>query len=109
MRKAPCKNAGQSSLQEAPVNPEGVREIIHPAPSRNQGGIYKRDFSIDKKGMRPLGLCPHDSARRMPPDRRYYSCMVSEDDTPDCTLCWSNYMEGIAGDIIELPKKGAAV
>ena len=67
MRKAPCKNADQSNLQEAPVNPEGVREIIHPAPSRNQGGIYKRDFSIDKKGMRPLGLCPHDSARRMPP------------------------------------------
>ena len=44
-----------------------------------------------------------------PPDRRHYLCTVSEDDTPDCTLCWSNYMEGIAGDIIELPKKGAAV
>ncbi|MCI9655824.1 MAG: hypothetical protein HFF45_07380 [Lawsonibacter sp.] len=44
-----------------------------------------------------------------PPGRRYYSCMVSEDDTPDCTMCWSNYMEGIAGDIVELPKKGAAV
>lgn len=40
MRKAPCKNADQSSLQEALVNPEGVREIIHPAPSRNQGGKY---------------------------------------------------------------------
>ena len=41
MRKAPCKNADQSNLQEAPVNPEGVREIIHPAPSRKQGGKFK--------------------------------------------------------------------
>ena len=44
-----------------------------------------------------------------PPDSRHYLCLVSEDCTPDCTLCWINYMEGIAGDIIELPKRGAAV
>lgn len=36
MRKAPCKNADQSYLQEAPVNPEGVEGIIHPAPSKDK-------------------------------------------------------------------------
>lgn len=40
-----------------------------------------------------------------PPDNKHYLCMASEDDTPDCTQCWSNYMEGIAGGVIELPKR----
>lgn len=44
-----------------------------------------------------------------PPQNRFYLCMVPEDDTPDCALCWSRYMEGIAGGAIELPKKGAVV
>ncbi len=40
-----------------------------------------------------------------PPDRKHYLCMKSEDDTGDCTLCWDNYLWGIAGDTVELPKK----
>ena len=33
MRKAPCTSAGQSKMQGALDNPEGVETIIHPAPS----------------------------------------------------------------------------
>lgn len=40
-----------------------------------------------------------------PPQRQHYLCMMGEDDSDlDCTLCWSNYLEGVAGDVIELPK-----
>ncbi len=33
-----------------------------------------------------------------PPEREHYLCMKAEDDTPDCTLCWDNYLWGVAGD-----------
>ena len=38
-----------------------------------------------------------------PPDRKHYLCMVSEDDTGDCTMCWDNYLWGVAAGKIELP------
>lgn len=44
-----------------------------------------------------------------PPDRKHYLCMVSEDDTGDCGLCWDSYLRGVAAGAIKLPKKGAAV
>ena len=66
-------------------------------------------FCLTKKECDLLDCARMILRDECPPDRRHYSCMASEDDTPDCTLCWSNYMDGIAGDIIELPKKGAAV
>lgn len=40
-----------------------------------------------------------------PPDRKHYLCMKGEDDSGlDCTLCWDNYLWGIASGTIELPK-----
>ena len=53
MRKAPCKNADQSNLQEAPVNPEGVREIIHPAPFNDKEEKYLRWISRGFTGTLP--------------------------------------------------------
>ena len=35
-----------------------------------------------------------------PPERKYYLCMVSEDCTGDCTLCWCNYLMGIGAGTI---------
>lgn len=37
-----------------------------------------------------------------PPDRRHYLCMREEDDTADCTQCWSNYIWGMIMGKIEL-------
>jgi len=36
-----------------------------------------------------------------PPDRRHYLCLKQEDDTGDCSLCWSNYLWGIGSDEIK--------
>jgi len=36
-----------------------------------------------------------------PPDRKHYLCMKQEDDTGDCSLCWSNYLWGIGSDEIK--------
>lgn len=45
-----------------------------------------------------------------PPDNKHYLCMMSEDDTPDCTKCWDDYLRGVAAGEIELPKtKGRAL
>lgn len=48
-----------------------------------------------------------------PPEQKHYLCMKEEDDsTFDCTLCWGNYLSGIAAGTIELPeaeKRRAAV
>lgn len=48
-------------------------------------------------------------ADQCPPDNKHYLCMKQEDDTPDCTLCWCNYLEGIAAGAIELPKNARRV
>lgn len=40
-----------------------------------------------------------------PPDNKHYLCMKQEDDTPDCTLCWDNYLWGVIAGKIELPKE----
>lgn len=40
-----------------------------------------------------------------PPERKHYLCMKGEDDSSvDCTLCWDNYLWGIAAGDTELPK-----
>ena len=46
-------------------------------------------------------------ADHCPPDRGHYLCMVSEDCTGDCSLCWSNYLWAIGSGDTELPRKGA--
>lgn len=40
-----------------------------------------------------------------PPDRKHYLCMKGEDDTPDCAMCWNNYLWGVGGGTIEMPKE----
>lgn len=44
-------------------------------------------------------------ADQCPPDRKHYLCMKQEDDTGDCTQCWSNYLWGIGTGAIEPCKK----
>lgn len=48
-------------------------------------------------------------ADQCPPDRNHYLCMVSEDCTGSCTLCWINYLWAIGAGTAELPRKRAAV
>lgn len=37
-----------------------------------------------------------------PPDRKYYMCMMGEDDdTHDCTQCWSDYLFGVLNGVID--------
>ena len=66
-------------------------------------------FRLTKKECDLLDCAHMILQDQCPPDRRYYSCMVSEDCTGDCIMCWYYYLRDVAGDIIELPKKGAAV
>lgn len=40
-----------------------------------------------------------------PPDRKHYLCMMGEDETGDCTQCWSNYLWGLTMGTIELPRE----
>lgn len=41
-------------------------------------------------------------ADQCPPSREHYLCMQQEDDTGDCSRCWSNYLWALGCDEIKL-------